>query len=167
MSEFVININDTEIQVVLASADTVTIDNQTHTYDLVQLKINSYVLKLNDRQFQVDLIEKKNGSYGLLVNNLTFNTTARSLLEHKALKLIEQANVSSKHHTDMKAPMPGMILKIKKKAGDKIKIGESILILEAMKMENDLKSPATGIIKEFAVKEGSAVEKGTKLFSIE
>jgi biotin carboxyl carrier protein len=45
-------------------------------------------------------------------------------------------------------------------------LGESVIILEAMKMENDLKALASGIIDNIFVNEGSAVEKGFKLFSI-
>jgi biotin carboxyl carrier protein len=62
--------------------------------------------------------------------------------------------------------MPGLILKIKKNVGDKVEQGESVIILEAMKMENDLKSPSSGIIEKVFVSEGSAVEKGTALFSV-
>jgi biotin carboxyl carrier protein len=167
MSEFVININENELQVLIQSEDTVQINKKKYSYDLLETKNHSFILKLNNRQYQIDLIEKKNGFYELLINNITINTTVRTLLEHKALKLIERANLNSNHHTEMKAPMPGMILKIKKKPGDMILMGESVLILEAMKMENDLKSPAAGIIKEILAKEGNAVEKGTKLFSIE
>ena len=167
MSEFVININNTELQVRILSDNKVSINDSVIDYELIEIKNNSYVLKLNNKQYQVDLVDKNKESYELLVNNIQVNAIARSSLEHRAMKLIEQANVSSHHHTEMKAPMPGMILKIKKKAGDKISQGESILILEAMKMENDLKSPASGIIKEINVLEGNAVEKGAKLFSIE
>jgi pyruvate carboxylase subunit B len=63
--------------------------------------------------------------------------------------------------------MPGLILKIRKNVGDKVEQGESVIILEAMKMENDLKAPASGQIKKIFVTEGSAVEKGSALFSIE
>ena len=62
--------------------------------------------------------------------------------------------------------MPGLILKIRKKVGEKVEQGESVIILEAMKMENDLKAPASGIIDNILVSEGSAVEKGVVLFSI-
>ena len=167
MSEFVININGSELQVNILSEDKVLVNNSEIDYELIEVKNNSYILKLNKKQYQVDLIDKNKESYELLINNEQRNSIARSSLEHKAMKLIEQANVKTHHHTEMKAPMPGMILKIKKKTGDKIMQGESILILEAMKMENDLKSPASGIIKEINVTEGRAVEKGTKLFSIE
>ena len=67
----------------------------------------------------------------------------------------------------MKAPMPGMVLKIKKQVGDNVVRGESVLILEAMKMENDLRAHTSGIIKSLNVKEGMAVEKGYMLFIIE
>ena len=70
------------------------------------------------------------------------------------------------HHLNVKAPMPGLILKIKKNVGEKVEQGESVIILEAMKMENDLKAPTSGIIEEVFVKEGSAVEKGFNLFTI-
>ncbi len=167
MSEFVININDTELQVRILSDDKVSINNSESDYELIEVKNNSYILKLDNKQYQVDLIDKDKESYEILINNVQINSIARSSLEHRAMKLIEQANIKSHHRTEMKAPMPGMILKIKKNPGDKITQGESILILEAMKMENDLKSPASGIIKEINVAEGDAVEKGVKLFSIE
>ena len=71
------------------------------------------------------------------------------------------------HHQDVKAPMPGLILKVRKKTGEKVEQGESVIILEAMKMENDIKSPVSGVIENISVSEGSAVEKGVTLFSIE
>jgi biotin carboxyl carrier protein len=63
--------------------------------------------------------------------------------------------------------MPGMILKIKKKVGDEIEQGDSLLILEAMKMENDIRSPVSGKVKEIKIKEGQAVEKGISILVIE
>jgi pyruvate carboxylase subunit B len=63
--------------------------------------------------------------------------------------------------------MPGLILKIRKSVGEKVEQGESVIILEAMKMENDLKAPASGYIENIFVTEGSAVEKGTTLLSID
>ena len=63
--------------------------------------------------------------------------------------------------------MPGLLLKMKKKEGDSIEMGESIGILEAMKMENDIISPASGIIKEIFKKEGASVEKDEIILKIE
>ncbi|MGL4676132.1 MAG: biotin/lipoyl-containing protein [Brevinema sp.] len=64
------------------------------------------------------------------------------------------------------APMQGNIWKILKKVGDTIKAGETILILEAMKMENNIVSPKDGTIVSLLVKEGDTVESGATLVEI-
>lgn len=63
--------------------------------------------------------------------------------------------------------MPGKVVKIIKKEGDKVVKGETVLILEAMKMENEIKSGADGIIKTINVKEGQALEAGFLMVEIE
>ncbi|HXH74348.1 MAG TPA: acetyl-CoA carboxylase biotin carboxyl carrier protein subunit [Bacteriovoracaceae bacterium] len=63
--------------------------------------------------------------------------------------------------------MPGKIVKITKQVGDKVTKGETVLILEAMKMENEIKSGADGIVKTINVKEGQALEAGFLMVEIE
>jgi biotin carboxyl carrier protein len=63
--------------------------------------------------------------------------------------------------------MPGKVVKVMKKEGDKITKGETVLILEAMKMENEIKSGADGVIKTVNVKEGQALESGYLMIEIE
>lgn len=65
------------------------------------------------------------------------------------------------------APMPGLVRAVKVAAGDTVKQGEPLLILEAMKMQNELRSPATAKVIEIFAKEGKAVEKGEKLVVLE
>ena len=60
----------------------------------------------------------------------------------------------------VKAMLPGVVTKILVKEGDSVKAGETIMILEAMKMENEVKSPKDGVIKQILVKEGDRVEAG-------
>lgn len=63
--------------------------------------------------------------------------------------------------------MPGKVVKVFKKEGDKVSVGETVLILEAMKMENEIKSGAEGIVKAVNVKEGQALEAGFLMVEIE
>ncbi len=65
------------------------------------------------------------------------------------------------------SPLPGLIVEVKKKVGDTVKIGESVAVLEAMKMLNRLEASNTGVIKEICVKEGDMVEKGDPICTIE
>ena len=63
--------------------------------------------------------------------------------------------------------MPGKVVKLFKKVGDKVTKGETVLILEAMKMENEIKSGADGIIRSVNIKEGETLEAGFLLIEIE
>jgi len=63
--------------------------------------------------------------------------------------------------------MPGKVVKLYKKEGDKVAIGETVLILEAMKMENEIKSGTDGIIKCVNIKEGQTLEAGFLMVEIE
>ncbi len=63
--------------------------------------------------------------------------------------------------------MPGKVVKLMKNVGDKVTKGETVLILEAMKMENEIKSGADGIVKAINVKEGQALEAGFLMVEIE
>ncbi|RPH49969.1 MAG: pyruvate carboxylase subunit B [Desulfobacteraceae bacterium] len=63
----------------------------------------------------------------------------------------------------LNAPMPGMIISYEKKVGDHVKKGDTVVILEAMKMENALPSPAEGVIKAVNFKSGDSVPKNAVL----
>jgi biotin carboxyl carrier protein len=67
----------------------------------------------------------------------------------------------------LKAPMPGMVLRVQVQAGDRVVPGTGLVVLEAMKMENELKSPAAGVVKTVRVASGEAVEKGQVLLEFE
>lgn len=65
------------------------------------------------------------------------------------------------------APMPGNILAINAQAGDMVKAGQAVVILEAMKMENEIMAPKDGKIASINVQKGATVESGALLFVIE
>ena len=66
----------------------------------------------------------------------------------------------------VKSPMPGNILKINVTVGQKVNEGETLLVLEAMKMENEIMAPCDGTVTSVAVTKGAAVESGTLLCTI-
>ena len=166
MNDFVVSINGTSWSVRVLNEKELVLNEKKYDYELISGSENSYFLKLNNQVFDLTS-EKVNGdTYKVLINGNYFDVTVRTALQEKAAKLLENSALSQNHQMDVKAPMPGLILKVRKKNGENVEKGESVIILEAMKMENDLKAPATGLIDDILVTEGSAVEKGTVLFSI-
>ena len=66
----------------------------------------------------------------------------------------------------VKAPMPGNILDVKVKAGDSVKAGDVLVILEAMKMENEIVAPQDGTVASINVHKGDTVNSGDTLVSM-
>jgi biotin carboxyl carrier protein len=67
----------------------------------------------------------------------------------------------------VRAPMPGMIVRIEVAPGDTVRTGQGIVIVEAMKMENELKAEGDGVVGRILVEPGQAVEKGAVLVEFE
>ena len=66
----------------------------------------------------------------------------------------------------IKSPLPGVILEVKCKEGDAVKRGQTLLILEAMKMENDIKADHDGVVKQILVSKGESILEGTDLIIV-
>lgn len=79
----------------------------------------------------------------------------------------EKEPASAGSGTSVTAPMPGMVIKYEKNVGDSINEGETIVVIEAMKMENALPAPASGVVKAINFGSGDSVAKGDVLAVIE
>ena len=81
------------------------------------------------------------------------------------LKALGMTGAAGKTASEVKAPMPGLVLSLSVTEGQEIKKGDNLLILEAMKMENMLKSTTEGIVKKIFVNKGDKVEKNQVLIA--
>jgi len=167
MSEYIIIINGSKKKVNIINEKEASIDGKVVDYSLESLNYSTYLLRINNIFYEISSEKVDEEKYSLLVKGKKIITIARTELQERAAKLIEDTKASSKHQICINAPMPGIILKINKNVGDKIIENESVLILEAMKMENDLRAPGSGLIKKIFFSEGNKVEKGDKLFLID
>ena len=76
-------------------------------------------------------------------------------------------NLNHKKMNEVKAPMPGLVLRVMVKEGDTIKTGDALLVLEAMKMENIIKATGEGVVKKVVAQIKQAVEKNQVLMVME
>ena len=90
-------------------------------------------------------------------------------VEEEVLKTTktERARYADTGQKVVKAALPGTITKILVSPGDKVSAGDTLLILEAMKMENEIVAPSSGVVKEIKIAEGQKVETGDVLVVIE
>ena len=139
-------------------------DGNEKEFDIIQIKEGVFHIIKDQKSYSADLIkinfEEK--TFIIRVNGNKYTVQ----LKDKYDQLLEQmgmTNVASKKAKEVKAPMPGLVIDIKVKEGDEVKEGDSLVVLQAMKMENILKSPTNGIIKKINIKKDIAVEKNQVL----
>jgi biotin carboxyl carrier protein len=166
MSDYVVTIGNNKKNVKILSDSKIILNGITHDCEIIPMNGISSLIKVDNTIYQVSLEKHDNENFTVLINGKKINATLRTALQEKAAGLLENSSASHRT-TEVKAPMPGMILKVMKSEGDIVEQGESVMILEAMKMENDLRSPVSGTIFQIYVQQGNPVEKGAKLFKVE
>ncbi len=144
------------------------LQNKAVEFDLIEIRPDSFNLLLNNKSFNVEIIEadSKAKHYKLLLNNKIFTVSLKDKLDDLLQELGMDAAASIKVN-DLKAPMPGLVLDILVQEGDKINKGDTLILLEAMKMENGLKAIADATVKKISVKKGNTVEKNQILIQLE
>jgi len=165
MSECIVSINGKKIRLNFINDSKVIFNGEELDFEILETVNNVYFLRIAEKIYNFTCTHKNNENLVLFSQSEKFELTVRTSLQEIASEVLAQ-KLSEYHHLDVKAPMPGMILKLKKSKGDKVNHGEAVLILEAMKMENEIRSVNMGTIKDIYVKEGAKVEKGAALFSV-
>ena len=81
----------------------------------------------------------------------------------RAIRAMTRAASGPTGPRPVKAPMPGLVVRVEVGVGDTVRAGQGVLIMEAMKMENELKADAAGVVTRINATPGQAVEKGAVL----
>jgi len=116
------------------------------------------------KSYNVELVDfdKEEKLANIKVNGNVYKVKVTSQLD-LLLKQLGMDNLASNKIAQIKAPMPGLVLSILVREGDEVKKGDSLVVLEAMKMENIIKSPADAVVKKVEVSQGDKIEKNTVL----
>lgn len=122
-------------------------DNKTHTAEILE---NNFLEK----------------TYKVSVNNKIYSVSIEDELDTLISKMGFTIGLK-KQINAINAPMPGLILDLLVEVGQRVEENDTLLILEAMKMENSITSPIDGIIKSIEVEKGEAVEKSQLLIEFE
>lgn len=137
------------------------VNGNTVNADIKQLSPLSYHIINNNSSYNVEVVsfDKATKTAEIKVNNNIYSITAKdqfdALLDKLGLSDLNSVKVS-----EIKAPMPGLVLKVFVTEGSEVKKGDNLFVLEAMKMENIIKAPADVTVKSIKLKPGDKVEKG-------
>ena len=140
------------------------LDGKNYGLDFVQNGLNKFLVYRDSKVHELEVIDilKDEKEVVLKINGKATRAKVSSELDLMLQKLGLDQRASSQIK-DLKAPMPGLILKINVSAGQEVKKGDSLLVLEAMKMENVIKATGDATVKHIKVNEKQSVEKNEVL----
>ncbi|MFQ5650372.1 MAG: DUF2118 domain-containing protein [bacterium] len=161
------SIDDREIALEIDddAGTTVSLNGSSSQSELIAIKDHLLSLKLDGRSYQV-FIESNGNHYVVSLNGKKYEVTLDDE-KSRLIKSLIKLEDSGHGHAEVKAPMPGLIVKILATEGQRIKKGDSLCIIEAMKMENEIRSNVEGTVTRIHTKEKESVDKDAVLMVIE
>jgi biotin carboxyl carrier protein len=165
---FKVNTGDqNEMQIEFTEAG-VQLNGSVVSWDMISTGDRRFHVLMNNKSYvcEVVSVDSHKKSFEIKVNGVTQQVEVRDRFD-ELLHQLGMDKPANHKVNDIKAPMPGLVLKIMINEQQTINEGDSVLILEAMKMENVIKSPGSGKIKSIKVKERDAVEKNQVLIELE
>jgi biotin carboxyl carrier protein len=161
----------------------VTIAEKVYRVELVRTE-QEWKCKLDGRELPLDVVSAQDGMLSLLLQGKSYEVKqetvgtesnvvvgqerfSASVRDPRSYRSRRRSGASEQGVMKIKAPMPGKVVRILAPAGAQVEIGQSVVVIEAMKMQNELKAPKTGVVKKISVAEGAAVEAGQALAEVE
>ncbi len=139
-----------------------TIHGNKYDVNVINVEDNTAEIEVNGSVYTVEVDKKiTQTKTPKLVRSVAVPTTESDRSQQKT-----SAPSDFKGAGLVKAPLPGVILGVLVREGDNIKIGDKLITLEAMKMENNINADKSGVIKSIKVKQGESVLEGDVLIEI-
>lgn len=154
---FLLDVNASQYTFQLIDADNITLNDSN---------VNNQIILDNNKSKLVSVkgMDHELKRYQIQIDGRIYHVQISDAVDQQILTM----NLKSKRSNQLKelrAPMPGLVRQVNVQVGDQVDAGDSLFILEAMKMENLLKSPVNGKVSDVFVKPGESVEKNQILLS--
>jgi biotin carboxyl carrier protein len=164
----------------------IKIDDRTAILKLIKKEGNIVTVEVDDRVYDLDMVMVENGVYSVLYNSISYNVELFEKADHRHFNVntlynsydVEIIDAETKYIRNrtkeevgdirkISSPMPGKVVKVTVKPGDRIKAGTTVVVVSAMKMESEYKVVKDRIVREVLVKEGDTVDGNQTLVVVE
>ena len=142
----------------------ISVDGQSLAADAVEVSPGVFSILLDGVSHEVRVASAPGGTLRILSGMEEFSA---EVVDSRLWRGRRHGGLEAAGRQPVVAPMPGKVVRVLRKAGERIEAGEGILVVEAMKMQNEIRSPKSGVVESMAVQEGQAVNAGEILAWIE
>ncbi|MCS7038977.1 MAG: acetyl-CoA carboxylase biotin carboxyl carrier protein subunit [Anaerolineae bacterium] len=160
--KYVAQVGDNSYEIEIDDNGAVRLDGQLLQASLLQVgPLGLYSLLIENRSREL-VVEETPQGYRVTLGSRTFHVR---VADERELRLAGSRTgpVASTGEVHLKAPIPGMVVRVLVRGGEAVTPGQPLVILEAMKMENELRAPRAGTVSDVKVKAGERVEQGAVL----
>lgn len=142
------------------------LDGETIPFDLARFE-NSHLVSLliANRCIEAEVHQNSNG-YEVWLQGERIKCQLEDEKTARLKSLVARTDDVGKEN-ELRSPMPGLVVAIEVKVGDEVRLGQGLVIVEAMKMENEVKAPFAGKVRNIRIRPGQAVDKEEILISFE
>jgi len=145
---------------------TISVDDELFTVDLVKVGPAEYSILYKGRSHNIEVVPGREPKH-YTVNTFYF-TNEIEVVDAETRYIRSRENATDGHVSNIiRSPMPGKIVKILVAEGDAVEVGQTVIIVSAMKMESEFKATKAGKVSEIPVKEGDTVDSNQVLVVIE
>ena len=165
----------------------IKLENRTARIELLNRVGNKMIIAVDDNKYELDLVMVEKGVYSILYNGHSYNVELIESEESKKYIVntfarsfeVEIIDAESKYlHSrnqglevegdlNISSPMPGKVVKIPISAGEAVTSGQTLIVVEAMKMQSEFKASADRVVREILVKEGDTVSAHQVMLKLE
>ena len=165
--KYVVSVGGSEIEVALDGAS-VGVGNERTTASVSDIEGTPVrLVTIGDCVHRVVARRgESRGRYSVWIDGFRYEVEALDE-RTRTIRELSGASAAASGPAPLKAPMPGMIVRVAVQAGDPVVAGQSLIVMEAMKMENELRATVAATVKTVHAIPGTAVEKGALLLEME
>ena len=135
----------------------VILDGKPAAVDAVEIAPNTISILLDGQSYEISVTPSPDGK--LKLQNSTQEFTAE-VIDPRAWRGRRHGNVEAEGRQQIVAPMPGKVVRVLVKVGERVEAGQGLFVVEAMKMQNEIRSTKSGTVERILAKEGQPVNAG-------
>ena len=165
MITYHVTVNGYELTAHPGADGSVLIDGKELTHEVKRISLTEFSVMIGTRQVRV-VVSADEGGFDVIAGDFRGRVSVESERQ-RLLRRYARSAGGTDSRLEVHAPMPAMVVKLEVSVGDEVRVGQPLIVLEAMKMENELLASGSGRVKAVYVNAGKAVEKGELLLLLE
>ena len=142
----------------------ISIDGGPLDADAVEVAPHTFSVLLNGESHQIRVAPRPDGTLTLHTGAAEYHAEVN---DPRSWRGRRHGTLEAEGRQQVAAPMPGKIIRVLVKAGDKVECGQGLLVVEAMKMQNEIRSPKSGTVERVFACAGQTVNAGEVLLSVD